>query len=85
MDEEKQALREERKAFELLVSAQTKQLSHVGNIQDDEASSIPDEDDSLDLKKQQEVFINQIQINFDKKLEDMNLKFKKEHVLDDLS
>ena len=43
LDEEKRALREERRAFEELVSTQTKQIPHVGNMEDDDEKSKDEE------------------------------------------
>jgi head-tail adaptor len=82
LDEEKQALREERKAFELLVSAQTKNMSHVGNIQDDEESTSDSESVVSQLKlrqKQQDEMLSDMQYKFDKKLEEINARLQSEN------
>jgi hypothetical protein len=81
LDEERNALREERKAFESLINAKTKLISHVGNIQDDNEENISTEIEPA-LKEEkikhidQNYILHELSMNIDRKLDEINMKFQ---------
>lgn len=76
-EEEKQARREEQKAFELLVSTQTKQLSHLGNIQDDDEESAVKPLTAQEIRKGE---IDELHAHFEQRIAAINTSLTMDQV-----